>query len=104
MAIEPDHVKGVVHSPFLVGLLGAVVALKGAPGDTWPERVFNVVCGALLAGFVSPAVAEYFGLSTPAMHSASAFVVGLFGLNMVAAVVQWIRSATLEDILPWKRR
>lgn len=91
------------ESPFIVGLLGSIVALKGAPGNTWKERVFNVICGALLAGYVAPALSEYFGLSTPSMQSASAFVVGLFGLNLVATLVAWIKELRLADLLPWRK-
>lgn len=92
------------ESPFLVGLLGAIVSLKGAPGMTWKERLFNVTCGTLLAGFLSPALTEYFSLTSPAMQSAAAFVVGLFGLNMTAAVTQWIKGVDVSTILPFGRR
>lgn len=98
--LEPDK---IAKSPFVVGLLGAVVALRGAPGDTWSERAFNIFCGTLLAGYLSPALAEYFGLHSPAMSSASAFVVGLFGLNLVATVVQLLKTTTWADLLPWRK-
>lgn len=91
-------------SPFLVGLLGAVVSLRGAPGITWKERAFNVGSGTMLAGFLSPALTEYFSLTTPAMQSAAAFVVGLFGLNMTAAVAQWIKGVDLNSLVPFGRR
>lgn len=100
MEFNPSKVG---ESPFIVGLLGSIVALRGAPGTTWKERVFNVLCGALLAGFVSPAIAEYFGLATPSMQAASAFVVGLFGLNLVATLVAWIKDLRLADLLPWRK-
>lgn len=92
------------ESPFLVGLLGAIVSLRGTPGLTWKERAFNVASGTVLAGFMSPALTEYFSLTTPAMQSAAAFVVGLFGLNMTAAVAQWIKGADLNSMLPFGRR
>lgn len=92
-----------VASPFVTGLLGGILALRGVPGATLRERLFNVFSAMLLAGFFAPAIAEFFGLSTPAMQSATAFAVGLFGLNLVAAVVDWIKAITLDDILPWRR-
>ena len=93
----------VGKSPFVIGLLGSVVSLRGAPGASWPERLFNVFCGSMLAGFVSPAVAEYFGLNSTAMQAGSAFLVGLFGLNLVATIVQWLKTITLADLLPWRK-
>lgn len=103
MAIENDQVSSAAANPFAVGVLGAIVALRGTPGTSWWERAFNLFCGAILAGYLSPALAEYFDLKTPATQSAAAFVVGLFGLNMVATVVQWSKTITLADLLPWRK-
>lgn len=100
MEFDPDR---IIRNPFLIGLLGSVVSLRGTPGASWPERLFNLLCGSLLAGFVSPAVAEYFGLNSAAMQSGSAFLVGLFGLNVAATLVQWIKTVTLADLLPWRK-
>lgn len=100
----PDSLKTLAESPFVAGLLAGIVALRGVPGSTWPERVFNVFCAAITAGFVSPAINEWFGLTSPAMQSATAFLVGLFGMNIVATLVVWIRNAKPEDWLPWANR
>lgn len=99
--IDPSK---VLSSPFFVGLAGAIVALKGAPGKSWFERVFNAGCGALLAGFLSAAIAEWLGLRTNETRSAVAFVVGLFGMNLVASINAWMREAKLSDVVPWMRR
>lgn len=101
MDLDPER---IARSPFLIGALGALVALKGAPGDTWPMRIFNVFSGALLAGFGAPAIAEFFSLTTPAMQGAMSFAVGLFGMNFVAASGVWIKQLQLSDVLPWVRR
>lgn len=101
MDINPES---VMKSPFFVGLLGSFVALRGAPGATWKERAFNLVSGTLLAGYLSPAIGEYFHLTTPAMQSATAFVVGLFGLNLTAAIVEYIKGADLGTYFPGKRK
>jgi len=57
-----------------------------------------------VAVFVSPAAAEFFSLTSPAMQGASAFAVGLFGMNFVATAVTWIKNLQLSDVLPWARR
>lgn len=103
MNLDPQAADEVVKSPWLAGALGAVVALRGVPGTSWWERVLNVLSGSLLSGFFSPALSEYFGMTTPAMLSAMAFAVGLFGLNLMAAILDFIKTAKLEDYIPWKR-
>lgn len=102
MDIDPER---IARSPFLIGALGALVALKGAPGETWQARLFNVFAGSLLAGFAGPALAEYFALpSASAMNGAMSFAVGLFGMNFVATAGAWIKQLQLSDVLPWLRR
>ena len=92
------------QSPFFIGLIGAIIALRGTPGASWPERAFNIASGSLLSGFVSPAMAEYFGLTTVNMQAASAFIVGLLGLNLVATLVIWLKDLKLGDLLPWTKK
>lgn len=99
--LDPDK---IFSSPFFVGLAGAVVALKGCPGKSWGERVFNAGCGALLAGFLSAAIAEWLGFRTSETRSAVAFVTGLFGMNLVASVNVWLSETKLADMIPWIKK
>lgn len=101
MDFDPDH---LVRNPFAIGGLGGLVSLKFAPGATLLERAFNVSCGALLAGFLASAVAEYLSLRTDSMQGAVAFLIGVFGMNLVAAAVRVIRDVKLSDLLPWLRK
>ena len=101
--MQPDLNPELIKSPWVAGAMGAIVALRGVPGLTWAERAFNVFAGLLIAGYVSPAAASYLGLADPTMQSAAAFLCGLFGLNLMAAVVEAIRTADLGRLLPWKR-
>lgn len=101
--MQPDLNPELIKSPWVAGAMGALVALHGVPGLTWGERAFNVFAGLLIAGYVSPAAASYLGLAEPTMQSAAAFLMGLFGLNLIAAIVEAIRTADLGKLLPWKR-
>lgn len=87
-----------MRSPFFIGALGAAVALRFAPGASWWERASNVVAGALFSGYLSPALVEWLHLRTEGMTSASAFVVGLLGMSLAAAVLQAIKSIDLAKI------
>lgn len=101
MSFLAEKLQPLLENPFIVGLAGGVVALKGAPGASWPERLFNIICASLMAGFGGPAVAEWFSFTSPAMLAWSAFLIGLFGLNLAATGVDWIRSAKPGDVIPW---
>ncbi|OWQ92040.1 hypothetical protein CDN99_06690 [Roseateles aquatilis] len=96
MDLDPDR---VLSSPFTVGGFGAVVALKFAPGTSWWERVTNVASGALAAGYLAPALVDWLQLKTPGLANASAFVIGLLGMSLIAALLQGIRDLKLAEIL-----
>ena len=103
MALNFDFDK-LLSSPFVVGAAGAFVALKGAPGKTWFERLFNLSCGVLVAGFLSSALAEWLGLKTVETQLAVAFLTGLFGMNVVAAGHVFISEIKLADVLPFFKK
>jgi hypothetical protein len=101
--MDLDHEK-FWRSPFIIGAIGSIVALRFAPGESWIIRFVNVLNGAGIAGFFSPAASEYFALTSPAMYSAMAFAFGLFGMNLTSAIYRWLKNAQLSDILPWIRK
>jgi len=102
--LDPERLG---RSPFITGAIGATVtALKFTPvGVTWYERFFNVLCGSLFAGFLTPAFAEFAGLSSQAMASAAGFLFGLVGLSLAAAAIQAIKDTTWAQIIAsWLQR
>lgn len=101
MDVNPE---AITKSPFFIGALGALVGLRGVPGATSVERAVNAVSGAMLSGFTSPFIANYFGLSGDSALSFAAFVVGLFGLNFVASLQTWLKGADFGDLLPWAKK
>ncbi len=94
--LDPDR---LARSPFLVGALGSFVALRFAPGQTWAERLFNVMCGALCSGFCAPALTEWMHVSTAGMQSFCAFVVGMFGLSLAAAITTTLKTMDMASIV-----
>ena len=101
--MQPDLNPDLIKSPWVAGAVGAIVALRGVPGLTWAERLFNAFSGLMIAGYISPAAADYLGLEGANMQGATAFLFGLFGLNLVAAIVETIRNTDFRGLMPWKK-
>lgn len=102
MDFDPDRLA--LLKPFALGAAGSLVSLRFAPGLTRRERAFNLLCGALMAGFLTDAVVELLGLRSPALWGATAFLVGVFGMNVLATTNAWLRELKLSDVLPWLRK
>jgi hypothetical protein len=101
MSFDPNVAEDIVKGPWFAGALGAIVAMgRAVPGMTWTQRLIAVISGALLSGFMSPALSEYFGMNTDEMKSAMSFAVGLFGLNLMSAILDWTRTVKVQDYIP----
>lgn len=96
MDIDPQK---IITSPFLPGIFGAWAGLKFAPGISRIEKVTNIAAGMACAGFVAPAAGEVFKLSSVAMMSGLAFVIGMFGMSIAAAVMQGLRDLRVGEII-----
>jgi hypothetical protein len=97
MDLDPES---IAKSPFTIGALGALVtAVKFTPGSNWPERIFNIVAGAMAAGFLTPMLTEYLRMTSPAYMGGAAFVCGLLSMSLAAALLQALRDLRLADIV-----
>lgn len=96
MELDLDKVG---RNPFMAGALGALATLRFAPGASWWERATNVLAGSVCAGYCAPALAEWWSIASPCMHSALAFGVGMFGLSLAAAITQGIRDTRVGEII-----
>jgi hypothetical protein len=97
MAHDIDIQRVVAH-PLTAGIVGAVLGLKWAPGNSLTERLINVCSGAAVAGYVGPAFGGWLRLGASA-QSALGFALGLLGLSMAGAIVDGIRQLKLADII-----
>lgn len=96
MDIDPHK---IITHPLMAGLAGAVVGLRFAPGLSWLERVTNVAAGAACSAFVAPASAEMLRLSSASMTGFLAFVIGMFGMSIAAALFQGLRDMKVGEIV-----
>lgn len=94
-----DDLERLVRSPFVTGALGGLVtALRFMPGASWGERAVNVGAGSLTAGYLSPALIQFLQLESGYAYGA-AFVVGMLGLSVVAALLQGLKELKLAEII-----
>jgi len=96
MDINPEQ---VIKHPFFAGVIGSIISLRWIPGRAYSEKVVIVIIGTLTARFLGPAVGEYFALQTPGMQSAISFLIGLFGLNMMASVSLWLKTVDIGSLI-----
>lgn len=103
MDIDPDR---ILRSPWVAGGLGALVGLRFAPGLTWWERAFNILCGCLCAGYISPALMEWLRIDPAGIRACAAFGVGMFGLSVAAEVMKFVRDGDLRQVAAawWGKR
>ena len=101
----PLDIDQITRDPFAIGAAGAAVtALRFTPGASWWERALNIAAGSAMAGFLSPALTEWLHL-TAGVASGTAFLVGLLGMSLCAAALDWIRSGKLGAVIDsWTTR
>lgn len=97
MDFDPER---VARSPFLVGAIGALItAVKFTPGASLIERAFNVVAGSAAAGYITPAFMEWLNMKSVSYASGGAFLFGLVGMSLAAALLQAIKDTPFGVIL-----
>lgn len=98
----------ILNSHFFIGLIGAMVSLRGVPGDKWTTRATNAMSGMVISGIGTPGLAEWMKVESVSQMAVIAFVLGLFGLNLVdelrTRTVELIRTTKLSDFFPGKKR
>jgi len=92
--IPPEILKG------LPGAAGSFVSMLFL-NETWPRRIGLFVAGALLAYYGTPGAVKWTGLDT----GFAGFLLGLFGMAVVAKAFDWWTTFNLGGlILEWLRK
>lgn len=82
-------------SKLLPAVLGSVVSLRFLPG-TWPERLLMLVGGTALSYYSAPAASEWLGVAKA--EGAIGFLLGLFGMGLVAGAYEVLQLVDRESI------
>ena len=99
MALEDIKAAEVLSNPFVAGAAGSLLGIKSMSGATWGERFLHLIIGSVCAGYVGPALAEWWHMESPSMRSAFAFGVGAFGISVYMASAEAIRRIQWADII-----
>jgi len=87
-------------APFVVGAAGAfIAAFRFIPGASIVEKVINGACGTAIAGFMTPALTEWLSMKSQAYMNGAAFMFGLVGMSLAAAILQGIKDTPVGQIL-----
>lgn len=89
-------IVGLSLKSFVSGAFGGLVSLKFFEGLSWAGRVWTVAGGALIAGYSTQWVIGFLELSEKHEHFMG-FVLGLFGMSAVSALIKAITSADLWE-------
>lgn len=76
-----------------------MVAASMMTGEPVKARLVKVACGMLVAGYVTPLVASFTGVSSAPAVGALAFLLGLFGLALVAQLMRAIGELRASEAL-----
>lgn len=84
--MSDDTILGLKAGTVLSGLLGAALSMR-AIADARPiNRITSMLAAAGAAGYLTPALAEYFQMSQ-ALENTTSFIVGLLILNFTAGLI-----------------
>lgn len=99
---RPDD---LFQSKALAGLFGALVSLKWAPGDSKWEKCLTVFSGTVAAIYLPPPFLHWLGLrELDGIGLGAAFFMGMFAMNWMASLVDWIKTGRWVELLPWRSK
>lgn len=86
----------------VAGFFGALVSLKFLKDASGWERFFMVLGGTCLSFFVAPHLAK--GIGWTDAEGLVGFLLGLFGMALVAKIYEGITALKAEDVIEYLKR
>lgn len=96
MNLEPDSLTA---NTYVAAVAGAILGLRAFPGNSFAERLSNLLFGFLLAIFVGPALVDYLHISSVRVAAGLVFALGAAGLVVFAAAIEGIRQTQFGTII-----
>lgn len=94
---------GLTKGATIGGFFGALVSLKFIEGLFWWQRIPTVFAGMMAAAYCTPLVMEMFTISVKT-EAAIAFLIGVFGMSLMGAVVKALPELSTAAINYVKER
>lgn len=92
------HVLGVKVQTLVASLLGALTSLLFSRGAVWMRRLGLVAGGACIAFYAAEPAVMWLGIASR-FESLAGFLIGLFGMSVVDAVMRAIGQADLWGLV-----
>lgn len=78
---------GVKFGPVIAGLIGAILSMRAIADAPLINRITSMLSASGAAGYLTPAICEWTGLTSQHMQNAVGFFVGLLILNFTAGLI-----------------
>lgn len=91
--------SAVSRNPFVIGAIGALMALKYVPGDKFWDKCWNLGGGCITAGLGTPALAEWLGWSSTAIISFASLIIGFTSMTLMAELLLALKAIKWADLL-----
>jgi hypothetical protein len=92
-------------SILIAGFFGGVISLRFFEKLSTLEKCGIAIIGAVAANYLTPAVLAWFNLAAESYENGIAFVIGLFGMSVTAAVITTLRNTNWGNLITnWRGR
>lgn len=83
---------GIKKAALIAGIIGGWLSLRFFEGLTRSGKWMTVVGGAAAANYLTAPIIAYFNLGPGSYEGGVGFAVGLFGMSLAAALIQFLRD------------
>ncbi|GAB5500996.1 MAG: hypothetical protein PsegKO_33070 [Pseudohongiellaceae bacterium] len=83
----------------IAGGIGALIAMRGAPGTTCLERILNAASGAAMATFIAPPLAHWLAPGLEGGATGLGFLCGLFGMALSSGLTKGLTHLRWAEII-----
>lgn len=95
----PDMESALWVKDALAAAAGSLLGLKAIPGSSFKEKLFNLLCGFLMAVYAAPALSVWVGITSEVARAGMIFGTGAAGLVLFGSLIDGIRATPLGPFI-----